>query len=128
MECAHITVRGFNAHYNKWVTFTNLKLEVEGLYQMIQNENILGSLVLFFALPVFANFSGFSRLFFFLFVFLTIMHVLKVRNVLVRAGSVRKMSTNALLVSGSIEWISHVFMWCIHFHSSLCPCQRLHSV
>lgn len=41
MECAHITVRGFNAHYNKWVTFTNLELEVEGLYQIIQNENIL---------------------------------------------------------------------------------------
>lgn len=52
MECAHITVRGFNAHYNKWVTFTNLELEVEGLYQITQNENILESL---FALPVFAN-------------------------------------------------------------------------
>lgn len=52
MECAHITVRGFNAHYNKWVTFTNLELEVEGLYQIIQNENILESL---FASNVFAN-------------------------------------------------------------------------
>lgn len=54
MECAHITVRGFNAHYNKWVTFTNLELEVEGLYQIIQNENILESL---FASNVFANIS-----------------------------------------------------------------------
>lgn len=44
MECAHTTVRGFNAHYNKWVKFTNLELEVEGLYKIIQNENILESL------------------------------------------------------------------------------------
>lgn len=38
MEYAHITVKGFNAHYHKWVTFTNLELEVEGLYQISQNE------------------------------------------------------------------------------------------
>lgn len=54
MECADITVRGFNAHYNKWVTFINLELEMEGLYQIIQNENILESL---FELPLFANVS-----------------------------------------------------------------------
>lgn len=29
------TVRGFNAHHNKWVTFTNLELEVEGLLYIL---------------------------------------------------------------------------------------------
>lgn len=58
MECAHITVRGFNAHYNKWVTFTNLELEVEGLYRIIQNENILESSLFW---PVFANITVGNR-------------------------------------------------------------------
>lgn len=52
MECADITVRGFNAHYNKRVTFTDPELEVEGLYRIIRNENTLESL---FESPVFAN-------------------------------------------------------------------------
>lgn len=41
MECVHITVRGFYAYYNKWVTFINLELEVEGLYKIIQNEKVV---------------------------------------------------------------------------------------
>lgn len=37
MECAHGTVLGFNAHYNKWDTLTNLELLLEGLYRIIVN-------------------------------------------------------------------------------------------
>lgn len=60
MECADITVRGFNAHYNKRVTFTDPELEVEGLYRIIRNENTLESL---FESPVFANICiGFSEI------------------------------------------------------------------
>lgn len=92
MECAHITVRGFNAHYNKWVTFTNLKLEVEGLYQIIQNENILESL---FCLCLLISALRFSKIIAWKVFFFTIMHFLKVGDVLVWAGSVRKMSTSA---------------------------------
>lgn len=55
------TVRGFNAHYNKWDALTNLELEVEGLYRIIQNENTLES-PFFFALPVFANINTGRRL------------------------------------------------------------------
>lgn len=44
MEGACISVMGFYARHNKGVTFTNLKLEVEGLYCIIPNENILKSL------------------------------------------------------------------------------------
>ncbi len=84
MECAHLTVRGFNAHYIKWVTFTNLELEVEGLYQIIQNENILKSLLKCLCLLISALEYGFSeiiagRL------FSNVVHTLKAEAVLVWA-------------------------------------------
>lgn len=37
MECAHTTVRGFNAHYNNRDTLTNPELLLEGLYAITVN-------------------------------------------------------------------------------------------
>lgn len=93
MECADITVRGFNAHYNKRVTFTDPELEVEGLYRIIRNENTLESL---FESPVFANICIGTRGLVkssqeSAFCLLTVMHIFKkVGNVLVWARSDRK--------------------------------------